>query len=456
MRHLKLGTAGMRGVVGNGIDPLRIIDYVSAFGTFVGGGTVVVGRDARRSSVMIYHAVVAALMNCGCCVIDGGVTPAPVLHFMTENLQADGALLIGPGHQGAGWNAVIALNSNGSYMNSAMVQELLDVYHSRQYRRVAWHELGSCMASGVTPIEKYFELITAQIDFELIEKQKYTVIADFCNGSGADSAERLSNALGIHIIPINNLGSGVLPHSPEPRPRSAAQVQSIMAPLQADVGFVFNSDMSRCSVVTDSGETLSEEYTFPLIADYMLEREQNNKRVVTNICTTRTLDEIVRRHGGTLHKTRVGQAFLIDKMMEIDALLAGDGSGSTAFRNGVNGFDSFMQMATILEAMAWKNMSSTELASKLPRYHAIKMTMPCRSDRAYSVLKNLRNFCPDAAIGETDGVNFEWPDGWVSLRAATTEPVIRMISEWTTRDEAVDRAMRMRGLLERLDGAVNI
>ena len=183
----------------------------------------------------------------------------------------------------------------------------------------------------------------------------------------------------------------------------------------------------------------------------MLERETDNKRIVTNICTTRTLDEIVRRHGGTLYKTRVGQAFLIDKMMEVDALLAGDGSGSTAFRNGVNGFDSFMQMATILEAMARKNMSSTELAEKMPRYHAVKMTLPCRSDRAYKLLKNLRKFFPQAHICETDGVNFEWKDGWISLRAATTEPVIRMISEWKTRDEAVDRAMRMRGLLERLE-----
>ncbi|MCF6176267.1 MAG: hypothetical protein L3J71_10930 [Victivallaceae bacterium] len=451
MRYLKLGTAGMRGVVGNGIDPLRVIDYAAAFGTFVDGGTVVVGRDSRESSLMIYHAVVAALINCGCRVIDAGIIPAPVLHFMTEELNADGALLIGAGHQGAGWNAVIPLNCNGSYMNSAMLQELLDVYHSRQYRQAAWNELGQAVLPEIKPVEQYLELIAANIDIELIRQKNYRVITDFCNGSGAFMAEQFSSLLGIKMIPINNLDSGVLPHSPEPRPRSAAQVQSIMAPLTADVGFVFNSDMSRCSVVTDSGETLSEEYTFPLVADYMLEREVDNRRIVSNICTTRTLDKIVQRHGGTLCKTRVGQALLIDKMLEVDALLAGDGSGSTAFRKGVNGFDSFMQMAVILEAMARKNMSSTELAANLPRYHAVKLTLPCRSERAYKLLKNLRNYFPDAKVTEIDGVSFEWDNGWISLRAATTEPVIRMISEWTTHDEALDRAMRMRGLLERLE-----
>lgn len=440
----------MRGVVGNGIDPLRVIDYAAAFGTFVDGGNVVVGRDSRASSLMIYHAVVAALINCGCRVIDAGITPAPVLHFMTEELGADGALLIGAGHQGAGWNAVIPLNSNGSYMNSIMLQELLDVYHSRQYRHVTWDTLGHSMPPPVEPVDKYLELIASRVDLELIRQKKYRVVADFCNGSGIQLIEQFSTLLGINMIPINKLDSGLLPHSPEPRPRSAAQVQSIMTPLNADVGFVFNSDMSRCSVVTDCGETLSEEYTFPLVADYMLARG-DNRRIVTNICTTRTLDEVVQRHNGVLYKTRVGQGFLIDKMIEVDALLAGDGSGSTAFSQGVNGFDSFMQMAVILEAMAHGDMSSSELAGKLPRYHAVKMTVPCRSERAYKLLKTLKNYFPDAQVSDVDGLNFDWDDGWISLRAATTEPVIRMISEWTTPDEASDRAMQMRGLLERLE-----
>jgi phosphomannomutase len=451
MRYLKLGTAGMRGVVGNGIEPLRVIDYAAAFGTFVDGGRVVVGRDSRASSLMIYHAVVAALMNCGCQVIDAGITPAPVLHFMTEKLEADGALLIGAGHQGAGWNAVIPLNGNGSYMNSVMLQELLDVYHSRQYRCVTWDKLGHLIGPAIDPTKHYLELIAAQLDLDLIRQKKYRVVADFCNGSGIQLIEQFSELLGIEMIPINRLESGLLPHSPEPCPRSAAQAQSIMAPLNADIGFVFNSDMSRCSVVTDCGETLSEEYTFPLVADYMLSRKTNNRPIVTNICTTRTLDEIVQRHGGVLYKTRVGQGFLIDKMMEVNALLAGDGSGSTAFSQGVNGFDSFMQMAMILEAMAHGNISSSELAERLPRYHAVKMTVPCRSERAYKLLKTVKSYFPDATVSEIDGLNFEWDDGWISLRAATTEPMIRMISEWSTHDEAFDRAMQLRGLLERLE-----
>ena len=101
------------------------------------------------------------------------------------------------------------------------------------------------------------------------------------------------------------------------------QVQSLIKVLNADIGFVFNSDMSRASVVTDSGETLSEEYSFPIVADHVLQRAGKGAGVVSNCCTTRTLDDIVRMRGGVLHKGKVGQAHTIDKMFETGSVLAG-------------------------------------------------------------------------------------------------------------------------------------
>jgi phosphomannomutase len=108
-------------------------------------------------------------------------------------------------------------------------------------------------------------------------------------------------------------------------------------------------------------------------------------------------------------------------------------------------------MALTLEAMAVRNMTSTQLAGRLPRYHIVKQTINCPSARAYSLIRNLRNHFPDAEVIEDDGFKFIWHDGWISLRNAATEPVIRMISEWKTMDEALDRALRVRGLLERLE-----
>jgi phosphomannomutase len=227
------------------------------------------------------------------------------------------------------------------------------------------------------------------------------------------------------------------------------QAQSILKVTGASVGFVFNSDMSRTAIVSSEGETLSEEYSFPLVVDRYLERKPTPATVVTNWCTTRTLDEITLRHGGLVCKTRIGQAPLIDRMIEADGEIAGDGSGSVAFRPLSLGFDGFLAMAMILEAMA-VGRSSSELVARLPRHHIVKRSIPCPSARAYSLLRNLKTLFPDASLNEEDGLRFDWPDGWTHLRASATEPIVRMIVEWKTAEEAESRAVSIRGILERL------
>jgi phosphomannomutase len=440
----------MRGEVGAGLTPGLAIDFASAFGTYTDGGKIIVGADTRFSSPMLTHAVCSALMSCGCEVISAGITSAPLMHFMVPHLEADGAILIGAGHHPAGWNALMPLAANGAYFNSVQMQQLLDIYHSHKYRNSDWKSIGKIVEIPRGVDDAYLEMICSRLDIEAIRSMYFTVLADFCNGSGSCLAENFASRLGIELIPINNSFTGILPHDPEPRPRSSVQVKSIMRVLNAEAGFVFNSDASRMAVVTSSAETLSEEYTFPLVADQVLEKSEAGTGVVTNWCTTRTLDEIVESHKGNLFKTKVGQSPIIDRMIELNAGLGGEGSGSIALGDSVKGFDGFMAMGLVLEALATRKCSSAELAERLPRYHIIKKKINCPSAHAYSLLKGLQDKFSDAKFSEEDGLRFDWPDGWIHFRTSVTEPVIRMIVEWKTLEEANYRADQMRGMLERL------
>ena len=450
MRFLRLGSAGMRGEVGSGITPLSAIRFASAMGTWLDGGKIIVGTDTRISSAMIKKSCLAGLLSSGCKVIDAGICPAPLLHYATNVADADGALLIGAGHHPAGWNAIVPLSAKGSYLSSVQSQELLDIYHSGIFRSCPWNKLGHMEPFDPSLQSQYLQMLCSKLDLKAIAKARYRVVADFCNGSGSVVAGEFAKRLGIELIPINDLHSGVLPHDPEPRPRSSFQVKSIIGPLKAQIGFVFNSDMSRVAVVTDSGETLSEEYSFPLAADHFLERQGPGAGVVTNWCSTRTLDEIVARRHGTLYKSKVGQSAIIDKMFETSASIAGDGSGSVALAGGAPGFDGFAAMALILESMALRGKSSSQLAMQLPRYHIIKRAVPCQSAHAYTLLRGFHDKFKDAARNEEDGIRFDWKDGWLHLRASMTEPIIRMIVEWNTHEGAEDMALQVRSILDRL------
>lgn len=450
MRYLRLGIAGMRGEVGTGLNPALAIDFASAMGTYLDGGKIIVASDTRISSPMIHNAVISALLSCGCEILDAGIAPAPVVHFLVPHLKADGALLLGAGHHPAGWNAIVPFDRKGAYFNSVQLQELLDIYHGRRYKTCVWNKMGCLKDISNDFTTPYLEKIFSFIDTKAIAKRKLRIIADFCNGAGSVLADKFAEWLGIELIPINNAFSGILPHDPEPRPRSSMQVQSIMKPLKADAGFVFNSDMSRAAIVTDTGETLSEEYTLPLVADHVLSTCPPGSPAVTNWCTTKTFDDIVKRHKGVVHKTRVGQSFIIDKMIEIEAVISGDGSGSAAFNDSINGFDSYMIMAKILEAMTHRDLSLSKLSAELPRYHIIKRKINCPSAHAYTLLRSAGTVFGDAVVSEEDGLRFDWKDGWIHLRASATEPVIRMIVEWRTSEQAEDMALQMQGQLERL------
>ncbi len=450
MRFLRLGTAGMRGELGSGLSPLNAIRFASAMGTWLDGGRVLLGVDTRISSQMLQRSCLSALLSSGCVVVDAGICPAPLLHFAVGHLKADGALLIGAGHHPAGWNAIVPLSSRGSYLNAVQTQELLDIHHSGVFKSCPWNALGHLEPFGPETLESYLDMLCSRIDLSAIAAAKFRVVADFCNGSGSVAGEALAKRLGIELVPINNLHSGFLPHDPEPRPRSSFQAKSVMAPLKAHIGFVFNSDMSRVAIVTDSGETLSEEYSFPLVVNHFLAKSGPGPSVVTNWCSTRTLDEIVELRGGRLIKAKVGQSSIMDKMVERSASIAGDGSGSVAIASGAPGFDGFAAMALILESMALEGCSSSALAARLPRHHIVKRAIPCQSAHAYTLLRSLHGKFPEAVCNEEDGLRFDWKEGWIHLRASMTEPIIRMIVEWETREGAEDKALQVRSLLDRL------
>lgn len=449
MRYLRLGQAGLRGMIGSGLSPSMIMDFASAMATDTGGGRILLARDSRTSSPMIHAACSAALRGCGATVIDAGVCPAPLAHYAIPRLDLDGGLLIGAGHHPAGWNAVVPVAANGAYFNEVRIQNLLDIFHSRRYAVKRWDSIGGEEPAPVGLTDEYLDKLVGTIDAAAVKDAKLTVVADFCNGPGLKLADGFARRMGVRLVAINDIVSGVLPHDPEPRPRSSFQARSIVKALEADIGFVFNSDMSRTAVVTDRLETLSEEYTFPLVAERVLAENQGGK-VVTNHCTTRTLDEVVAKHGGTVVKTKVGQAAIIDGMLDCGAVLAGDGSGSVAMNSPSLGFDGFLTMALILETMALNKTTSGALADNLPRYHLVKRTIACPSARAYSSLRRIGDAFPDAVMSDDDGFRFDWPDGWIHLRASMTEPIVRMIVEWKNKQEAEDVALRVRGILERL------
>ncbi|MGD8539493.1 MAG: phosphoglucosamine mutase [Candidatus Aminicenantes bacterium] len=436
MKLLKIGISGVRGIVGDTLTPELIMDFASAFGTYLSSKKVLLGRDTRTSGPMLHSATTSALLATGCDVVDMGICPAPILQYMVKRLKAKGAISISAGHNGAEWNALTFINQEGTYLNTYQGEEVLDIYHLEKFTKVSSERLGR-VTTQTDYLDNYFSKLAQFLDTAAIKKAGFKVVIDACNGGGARVVDVFCEHLGCELLPVNNERTGYFPHDPEPRPRNASEVASIIKVMKADVGFLLNSDVSRISIVTEKGETLSEEYTLPLIAGYYLQKQPG--AVITNYSTSRMIEDVSQCLGCSVIKVKVGQSDSIQRMIEEEGVMAGEGSGSVAIKEFQPAFDGFLAMGMILEMMAVKSMTIAAMVKDLPKYHIIKEKIYCPPVKAHSIVSDIKKLYGSEEISTTDGIKIEWKDGWIHIRASATEPMIRIISESASKDKAQDR-----------------
>ncbi len=438
--NVRITSFGIRGQVGDSLSLRSAMDFVAAFATFTGGGRVLLGRDTRYSSPMYHAAALSVLTGAGCEVLDFGVCPTPVLQFCVTRYEAAGAVSITGGHAAAGWNAVTLIGADGAYLDPLGGGAALDIFHGGDFLRRQWDGVGAF--SRVDDYqEAYFDAIEQQVHAEEIRRARFKALVDPVGGAGYRLIEPFAQRFGLRLVAINAQPSGFLAREPEPRPRSAGQMASIIRHLEGDIGFLFSSDMERMSLVTDAGEPASEECTFSVIADHILQGGAGP--VVTNCCTTRTIDDLAARCRAPVFKTKVGQTHVMTALMDEQGVIGGEGSGGVALPSFSRAFDGFLMMALVLDAMARSGRPLSGILDALPRYHIVKMKQDCSSSEGYRALDHVQEYArslPDVRLDYTDGIRMDWPTGWVHARISRTEQAARVISESATRAEAEIRA----------------
>jgi phosphomannomutase len=433
MRPLKIDISGVRGIIGETLTPEVIINFSCAFGTYLNSGKIGVSCDTRASSEMVKSGVWAGLISTGCEIVDFGVCPTPIVQYMTKYLGLKGAVAVTASHNDSKWNALKFIKADGTFLNFYEGEELLDIYHQGEFFKASWDKLGG-ISKYDSAIKIYIDKLCKYLDVGKIRRKKLKVLIDNCNGAGAVAARSLLERLGCKLVMINEEITGLFSHDPEPNVANMEQVASVIKPIKADVGFMLDADVDRIGIVTEKGKPLSEEYTFALLVDYMLSKKKGT--IVTNLSTTKIVDDLAGKYKVPLIRTKIGTAYVIEQLINERGVIAGEGSGGVCAADFQYAFDGFLSMGLILQMLAEKKKKISELAESLPKYFMAKKKIECPPEVVYSVIEKVKEFYRKDNVDLTDGIKIEWKDSWLHIRASNTEPLIRVIAESSSKEKA--------------------
>ena len=446
---LKISISGVRGVIGQSLTPTLLTRFAQAFGTHTGSGTIVIGRDPRTSGEMVKHAVIAGVLSSGSRVVDIGMCPVPTVQLQVRHRRALGGIAITASHNPAEWNALKFIGSGGLFLDSGQAREMLDIYHQGQYTKVSGAEIRTVEETeGATDL--HIKAILDVLGPIPKTQKKLRVVLDSCNGAGSLVGPKLLEALGAEVIPINVTPDGSFPRPAEPLAENLGDLCAAVKKHHADIGFAQDMDADRLAIVSEQGIPIGEDYTLVLATLYVLGRERGP--VVANLSTTSALEDVAKQFGCPIFLTKIGEVNVTDKMQQQNAVIGGEGNGGVIYPRINFARDSLVGMALVLHLIAESGKTVTQLLESFPRYSIVKEKMVCPSQRIPAVLRMLRQEFGRFPMDTRDGIKVMLPEGWFLVRGSNTEPIIRIVAESKSEDQAREMVA---GVYKQVSGCVN-
>ena len=451
--------SGIRGTIGgrpgDGLSPLDVVKFTSAFGTFLQQRNpgkrlnLVVGRDARLSGAMVDRLVVGTLQGLGIDVIETGLSTTPTTEMTVIDKHADGGIIITASHNPKHWNALKLLNARGEFIDAAEGAEVLRLAESEELNYADVDSLGQ-VTEDLATIDHHIERVLQLklVDVEAIRKAGFKVAVDAVNSTGGLAIPKLLRALGVkEVVELNCDPTGKFAHNPEPIPANLTDISRVVRENGCDLGVVVDPDVDRLALVCETGEMFGEEYTLVSVADYVLQHTPGN--TVSNLSSSRALRDVTHQYAGCEYNAAaVGEVNVTTLMRKTGAVIGGEGNGGVIYPELHYGRDALVGVALFLTLLAKRGMKVSELRKTYPDYiiskNRIDLTAGMDVDGQLKRLADKNNATPGCKVTTIDGVKIDFEDGWVHLRKSNTEPIIRIYSEAHTESRANELAEQVK------------
>ena len=446
MSKLMRSISGIRGIVGDTLTPQVLHSHVRAFLEITKAKRVVIGRDSRPTGEAIVQFVAGICRLSGVDVVDVGLSTTPTVELLTTHFKADAGIIITASHNPLEWNALKFLNNKGLFLGPNDVKQLFALADANQFTYPDYHAIGKYeVAPDADGVHIEGTLKIPYVDVDAIRAKHFKVAVDAVNGAGSFIVPRLLEALGCEVVRVHCNPDGTFPRGAEPIPANLGDLRNAVKENGCAVGFAVDPDADRCALVSGEGKSIGEEYTLAIAVDEVLAKQKGG--VCVNLSTSRMNEDVAAKYGCEFSRAKVGEINVSLQMIEKGCIIGGEGNGGVILPALHYGRDSLVAAALVLSWMAHHNGGPEKFVAVNPAYVMPKKKFELGDKKVADILPKVKAEFAGWKSDERDGLWLGSEKSWVHVRASNTEPVIRVIAEAPTAEEAESLCAKVEKLI---------
>jgi phosphomannomutase len=401
--------------------------FGAAFVSVTGADGIVIGHDMRPSSPGLTRAFARGAASRGADVTEIGLCSTDELYFASGQLDLPGAMFTAS-HNPAQYNGIKMCRKGaapvGQDTGLAEIRSLVEQW-SQSGLPATDAKPGRITRQDV--LADYSAYLRNLVDLTGIRPLK--VVVDAGNGMGGHTVPTVFDGLPLNLVPLYFELDGTFPnHEANPLdPKNLLDLQAKVRETGADIGLAFDGDADRCFVVDERGEPVSPSAITALVAARELAKHPGSV-VIHNLITSWSVPEVVKEHGGTAVRTRVGHSFIKQEMARTGAVFGGEHSAHYYFREFWNADTGMLAALHVLAALGGQDSTLSALVAEYDRYAAsgeINSTVADQAGRTAAVRAAYQGW-EGVTFDELDGMTVTATDWWFNLRASNTEPLLRL------------------------------
>ncbi len=412
--------------------------------------TIAIGRDMRLSSPAIFKAVSETLVDMGANVIDLGIVPTTSFYYGVYKDRYDGGIMITASHNTKEYNGlkIVRLSGKNTIIKIGKNTGMDDV----KAKALSGVEVTSTEPGSITKRDGIMEE-EVQDSFKIAGNpviDSFKVVADPGNALGALYIGELYKHIPGELVKMNFELDGTFPaHQADPLQFDLYKdLEKKVIDSGADFGLAPDGDGDRLFFTDETGKMISASLITALVAREFLARNPG-ETILADIRYVMTPKAIIEEKGGTFVITKVGHAFITEKLNEIGGIFAGESSGHYFFRDTGNAESQVPMILTVLSVMSREKKKLSEIIEEMKRSHE-SGEINFKVTNAKEILATLKEKYQDGEIEEMDGLAITF-DGWrFSARTSNTEPLLRLNVEGLDKNIVEQKKQEIIEIIEKL------